>query len=146
MKRSRVILILVIVAFLIGGGIGFYLYNKPPAKTANQKAVATVTASELYNAFEADEMKANSTYLGKIIEVEGAIAGVSANESGRPVLQLNNQLFGVSCSFDDDFFANHKQVINRLKAGDSVKLKCKCDGMLTDVVLTQCVLIKSNIQ
>lgn len=139
-------MILVIAVFLVGGAIGFYMYNKPPAKTANQQAVATVTASELYNAFEADEEKANNTYLGKIIEVEGSIAGVSSNESGQPVLQLNNQLFGVSCSFDDDFFANHKRVINQLKEGDSVKLKCKCDGMLTDVVLTQCVLIKSNIQ
>lgn len=142
MKKSRVILILVITVLLVGGAIGFYLYNKPPAKTSNQKAVATVTASELYNAFETDEEKANSTYLGKIIEVEGSVAGVSTNENGQSVLQLNNQLFGVSCSFEDDFFASHKQVITGFKEGDLVKLKCKCDGMLTDVVLTQCVLIK----
>lgn len=144
MKKTRILLILVVIAFLVGGGIGFYLYNKPPLKTENQKAVTKIDAGSLYSEYELDEDEANNRYLGEIIEVEGNIAGITINESNVPVLQLNNELFGVSCSFDKSHFKRNNKKINSLSKGDHVTLKCQCDGMLTDVVLTRCILITSK--
>ena len=70
------ILIIVLALAAIGGGVGYYLWNKPPESMAVQKADLGMPAAELVAAFAKDEAAANTQYVGKIIAVTGKVKEV----------------------------------------------------------------------
>jgi hypothetical protein len=122
---------------LFGAAVGFYFYNKPHQNIRSAKADFTVTATELFNAFETDETAANEKYLGKIIEVTGTVQEVKKDEEGKTgvTLEGGGMMFGVICKLDD--FSEPKRT--EFTQGEQVTLKGECTGMLMDVVLVRCV-------
>lgn len=101
MSIKRIISLLIALAFL-GGGIAFYLYNKPHEKVEDAKGLA-VTSIQLCKDFATDEAKANATYTGKALEVSGIISEVKDNQDGTPVIILagDNPSLSVQCTMRD---------------------------------------------
>lgn len=121
---------------LIAGGVGYYMYNKPHKDMEDAKADISLTATELFKAFEADEAKANGNYLDKVIVVKGIVQDVSKDEEGNTSLTLESEgMFGVICKLDN--LAEHKRT--EFKTGEEVIFKGICTGVLMDVVLVRCV-------
>ena len=131
------ILLLVFVG-AVGTSLYVYLqYNKPHQDIASTKPVATLKADELFFQFEDNELESNQLYLGKIVEVSGV---VYSNEKGQDgsynvLLMSDDAMFGVACNFEIDS-------LSELEKGDSVTIKGECAGMLSDVVLIRCVIVK----
>lgn len=134
MKKN--ILISGIIGILVGALVGYFMYNKPHRNIATEKTDFTVSANELFDAFDENEKEANAKYLDKVIEVSGVVIDVENNQEGNSVVTLeaeNAMIGGVLCT---------------LKSGESLlseskaTLKCKCTGFLTDVVLTNCTVLK----
>jgi hypothetical protein len=98
------ILLLVVILAVAGGGIGYYLWNKPVASVAKQKSVESLTAQELLNAFQSDATAANTAYLGKIITVSGEIKELIPGEEKRMQIVLNTDaaMSTVSCLLEED--------------------------------------------
>jgi hypothetical protein len=119
-------------------GWGLYTVYKPHRNVEGEDAVATLTASTLYNDFSKNESQANQKWLGKVLEVNGTISTVT--ESGN-YISLNlaaTKDGGVNCSLSKkDLPADQK-----FKKGDSISVKGKCTGFLMDVNLVDCIIKK----
>jgi hypothetical protein len=134
MKYLKYLLLLAV----IGAAVGFYQYNKPHQNMEKADADVTMTAPELFQAFEKDELSANETYLDKVVEVKGEVQQVSINDEGGISLTLNsgNDMFGVICQLDE--LTEHQKTT--FEPGEEVTVKGICTGMLMDVVLVRCVV------
>jgi hypothetical protein len=133
----KIILFILVALALIGGGVGFYLYNKPVESLARKKADVTVTADQLISEYEQDEKAADQKYLGKVVEVTGKITDVTEEQGTQKVsLETANPLSAVICEMEG------KMPVTDSKSGDQVTIKGMCSGYLNDVQLVQCTLVK----
>jgi tRNA_anti-like len=133
------VLLFGLVALVIGGGVGVYMWNKP--HEAIGKANFTTTATELAAEFGKDEAAATKKYVGQdgkmiVIQVSGKIADVKNDTSGITIgLETGDPMNGVSCVLD----RFTKQTKTDYKVGEAVTLKGLCTGKLSDVILDRCV-------
>ena len=133
------ILLAVLLLGLIGGGIGYYLWNKPVPSVERQKAAHTLSATELLNAFQQDQSTAQEKYLGQIIAVSGVIDEIIPGEGLRMqvVLETETPMSTVGCVLEEDA----EQFIKRgLKKGDQVTIKGKCTGAMDDLLGMQVIV------
>lgn len=130
MKKK--ILLAVLALAIIGGGIGFYLFNKKVSGLENKKADYELTASQLYKSFDTMEDEATKKYIDKILLVEGAVVKSETGENfSTIILEAESALAGgINCSFDYS--------VPNVKKGQTVKIKGRCQGFLMDVVLNNC--------
>lgn len=136
MKR---IFIAVAVIALLGGIIGYQMYNKPHQDIASTESDLTIQASDLLNAFETDEATANQKYNDKLVAVSGTVADVTKEDGTvKVILDTGNPLSGVICQLDE--LTEHDRT--DFEVGETVTLKGKCTGYLMDVVLVRCVEVK----
>jgi uncharacterized protein (UPF0333 family) len=127
------VLYVVLALLILGSAVGYYLWNKAPAKVENQKATA-ITANELAQAFVNNEQKANASYLNKVMAVSGKVMEVSKNQDGKTVIILEapfDPTSGVQCTMRDNQF--------NPKAGDNVTLKGFCNAYTIVVILSDCI-------
>lgn len=131
------ILITIIVLSLIGGGIGYYMYNKPVASLEKKKADIEVSASQLIADYEADETAANEKYLGKVVQVSGTVAEVTEAPGKKKInLDTGNPMSMIICELEDGTAPDAIQV------GSTVTMKGMCSGYLSDVILVQSSVVK----
>lgn len=133
MKIKRIILTVIIVFTLGGMATGYYFYNKKVPTLHNVHADYELTANELYDAFDADENAAMSKYGDKVINVKGVVASMKTTDSTSNItIHADNAILGgINCSFNT--------VLEEMKEGDSVSIKGRCQGILMDVILNNCV-------
>lgn len=131
------IIILLAIGVVAGIGIGLYMYNKPLESMASRDAEVTISAVDLYQAFDADEPAANLNYLGKVIEVSGTIQSVSAGDDGTPsiVLDAGDAMGGVVCRLDATASGDFQE-------GQTAAFRGECTGKLLDVELARCVPVR----
>ena len=131
--NRKTILSVLLVLLLVGGFIGYRMYNKPHRDLAGATADFNLPATELFSDYEADEMGANTKYLDKVIRVSGTITEVNTDETGQTNLTLDagGLLGGVICQLDP---ANK----STFSVGQEVSLNGLCTGMLMDVILVRC--------
>jgi tRNA_anti-like len=127
----------VIALALIGGAYGYYEWNRPVASNAEKTAEMTISASDLEAAYTANEADANTKYNDKLVQVSGIVSKIE-NEAGKTSIYLNtnNPMAAVICELEKD------SDVSNIKDGDNVTIKGKPTGILSDVVMVQCVLSK----
>jgi hypothetical protein len=131
----RNLLIALLTVTLIGGVVAYKMYNKPHRDIDSEKAVATLTADALFDAYDADETTANASYLDQVVEVSGTVDEVTEDAVGNTVVILaaeNAMMGGVSATIDPSV------TDLSVTTGETIKLKGRCTGMLMDVVMTNC--------
>ncbi len=131
------VIYLVLCLAALGGAYGYYQWNRPVASNANKNAEITISASDLEAAYTANETDANTKYNDKLVQVTGTISKIE-NADGKSSVYLNtsNPLAAVICEFEKG------TDIGNIKEGNSVIVKGKPTGILSDVVMVQCVLTK----
>jgi hypothetical protein len=137
MKKIGVILLLL----LLGGlAIGYYLYNKPKTDYTDIKAEVSITATELFNAFNQDEPKAMGLYQNKVLAVSGAVSLIEKNQKNETVIYLASEdpMFGIQFTMLGSDSVNY----NKLELGNTTTLKGLCVGFTNDVVLTNATVQK----
>jgi len=90
-KIIKIIAILGVAGILIGGGIGFYMFNKPHRDVQSTDADYSLTASEIVLEYLSDIEAANQKYLSangdsKILEITGVISKISEDYNGQKVV------------------------------------------------------------
>jgi hypothetical protein len=132
---KRVLIALLFLA-LIAGGIAYYQFNRTVPTLEEVEADFEMTANELYSAFETNEKEALEKFEGKVIMLSGKIIEVKKSEKGNNLtLEAEGAMLGgVNCSFD--------QLSADLEAGQTVRLKGRCQGFLMNVILNNCVLVE----
>ena len=133
------IVIVVILGLVLALSLGFYLFNQKPMDTRSVKATFELSADQLIKEFSDDEAAANKKYVDQVIIVSGNVGDIKFNETEASVsLQSPDPMSGVTCSF----YSNEIKTVKNLIAGASVKIKGKCTGKLSDVVLNTCSLVE----
>ena len=136
MKR---IILLIVILGAIGGGIGLYMYNKPPDGVAKKHVDHEVTANVLLADFQSNEESANTKYLGKVVQVEGTIQEIIPGDNLQVILEAGDIMSRVSCVLEEPQAEFQKR---GLDSGDQIKLKGWCTGMTMDVVVDRCVVVE----
>lgn len=130
------LLIAIVLLGGIGVAIGLYYFNKTVPTLEDTKADYSLTANELFNAFDQDEDAAQQKFADKVIEVKGVVERTKLNDSiPSLVLSAENALAGgVNCSFSES--------VSGISDGDTITVKGRCQGFLMSVVLNNCTLAK----
>lgn len=123
---------------MLGGAGAFFAYteyNRTNADINDLKVDATVSADEIFNAFEADAIAAGEKYMGKVIEVSGTV--LSTDEA---------IILEASAAMDGGVQASLKagEIGDKAVVGASIKLKCQCTGrddLFGSVVMKDCVIL-----
>lgn len=124
---------IVLLLIIIGGIYAYFQYNKPHRNIAEEKADYTLTANQLFDAFDQNENEANELYLDNVITVTGKIVDLDTNLDDKGVVTLGADkamIGGVMCTL--------KETDPNLDFDMEVTLKCRCTGFLTDVILIDC--------
>lgn len=140
MKKWQIILLaLVLTGFAAAVAVYFLVYNKPHPDYEKAKPEFVISAGALYAAFIDDEVAANDQFTGKVVAIDGQVAGVE---------QLDDLVI-VSFVFDEGFFGgegvrctmlegHHARALDLLP-GDNVTIKGLCTGFTgSDVILEHC--------
>lgn len=124
---------------VMAGLILLFLFYAPEKNLQRQEADLKISATELYQQYEANESTGNQKYIDRIIDVTGEIAEISTDDNGAMVVILRqpDDFSGVLCTLEESEYKAAKQ----LKVGQSVTIRGFCTGMLMDVVLNKCVIL-----
>lgn len=138
-KKKHWLLIL-LVCVLAASIYAYREYNRKAADLMSVKPFASIEATSLIAMYETDEQKANTMYLGKPIDVTGAIAEVDNQQDtlANVMLGKSDDMHKVSCLLDPKSIKELK----KYKTGDKITLRGICTGYLMDVELNRCVVIK----
>ncbi|HEU5147015.1 MAG TPA: hypothetical protein VFT90_09880 [Chryseosolibacter sp.] len=123
-----VLLLMIVIA-------GYMIVNKPH-RSVDVDEFIPIGARRLYMAFRSNEALANGVYLDKVVQVDGSVSAVLANQDGEQVVLLEggDDLYGISCSMVEE--------TADIKPGMSVKIKGICTGYLSDVIVVRGRLVK----
>lgn len=120
--------------------IGLYMYNKPHKNMSKVTPDYVLTTQELSINFGSDEKSANELYLGKIIEVRGEVLSDRISSSNQRIIMLKGDEFiNVQCSFPNQY-----NIEKPLENGEAISIKGACTGMLLDVIMNDCVIVKKK--
>jgi len=129
MKKKKILkiaLIVIGVGILIGGSVGYYMFNKPARDVQNTKTDFSYNASEIVNEYLTDAQKANDKYLdeagnSKVLEISGVVANISEDFNNQKVILLKAETdkAGVSCTFTQETNSS----IQSVKIGDKITIK-----------------------
>ncbi len=136
--KKRLLLVALLLAAM-GTAVGLYFYRQKVPSMATQKADLTLSAAELFAAFETDEAAANARYLGKILMVKGQVREANTLADGTVKVVLDaGQDFGVLCEFDP----NTQHPRTTFQPGENITVKGECAGLNFDVLLARCVVVE----
>ncbi|OQP63874.1 hypothetical protein A3860_23350 [Niastella vici] len=140
MRRWKKIVAAIAVVLLAGASYGWYLYNKKPADTRKQTPTTAIVAADLVKSFQQNETAANSRYVDKLILVSGKVSGNNIDKDGHATVFLDtgDPLAAVTCSF----YNEEAETVKRIPVGSAIRVKGICTGILTDVILNRCSLVK----
>jgi hypothetical protein len=135
MKPVRIILLIIGAAFLIGGIALYYIWNKPARRAENEKGMA-ISSDSLIATYNRDEKAADAAYLNKTIQVSGTVAKVDKNQDGQTTVLFASAdpMSSVFCTMRDKGAT--------VDSGKAVTLKGFCSGHTTDVLLTDCIKVE----
>ena len=123
-----------------------YYLTKEYKDTRNVKADYTLTANELFQAFQKNDSSANKNYTEKILEINGIISAVEKADTVFN-LKMTDSATGSFINFALQRDENLKE--SDIHAGDKVTVRGSCSGAIYSEILEtrainfkRCILIK----
>jgi hypothetical protein len=132
------ILLLIVALVVIGGAVGYFMWNKPHENMEKAKVDMAIDAARLFNDYNADENACNAKYLDKVIVVSGKVKESSKDAGSVKISLETGKDFGVVCTLDET--VSHPRT--DFPVGETVKLKGRCSGLNLDVQMDHCVEVK----
>ena len=114
--------------------------EKTQKAVTSQDPVATLTAKELFKAYEDNEVSADAKYKDKIVQVSGVIEdiGKDLTDSIYVILRVDpHGIGGIQCFFSD---SDAGRVAN-FRKGQHLTVKGKCSGKMMNVLIRGCVIL-----
>jgi len=127
MNKRNIILTLLAI-FVLGIGIGYYLYTKPSAMKSTGTPDFEKDINQWVKELDADTGAANtfSAFVGKSVKLTAEVGDVVGDSS--VTLQLKSGVEGFFVNAN--FHASMNAVVSGVVAGDVVTVQCVCDGLV----------------
>jgi len=143
LRLSKGNILVIAILILLGAGIYFYKeFNRKAADVSNVEPAASLTAIVLVDSYESNEASANKLYLGKTIQVTGAIAEINNQQDTLVNVFIgdDNSMHKVSCLLDNYYLAS----VRNFSVGQQITIRGVCTGYLMDVEMNRCVIIEKK--
>jgi len=139
-SRQIKILIGFILMISVGLLIILNLYNKPHLNVKKERADIKLTAQNLIDDYQNDEVLANKNYVDKLVQVIGVVSEVSF-DNGNSIITIkdSNGQSSIMCNMQPE--ENLK--VLKIKKDSVVTIKGICTGYLLDVIMVRCVIINN---
>jgi len=126
--NKRNIILTVLAIFVLGLGIGYYLYTKPSAIKSTGAPDFEKDINQWVKELDADTGAANtfSAYVGKSVKLTAEVGDVVGDSS--VTLQLKSGVEGFFVNAN--FHTSMNSVVSGVVAGDMVTVQCVCDGLV----------------
>lgn len=159
MKKSKflkIILIVLVVIFAIGGVAVLYIYNMPHRDVQQSNTDYVLTSSQLVGEYLIDPSAANNKYLdsegeSKIIEVQGQVFSISEdyNNNKEVVLKSTVDKAGVRCTFSTETNENAQKLVigNTVLIKGVIRSGASYDSdleMYENVIMEKCDVVNNN--
>jgi hypothetical protein len=145
MKNWIKILIALIIIGVIAAGLVYKFYiNKPHEDIEKATPAYTMSATELWQKYNADLKLSDSLYTGKVIEVTGNLSKTEKSDSLSFAIFVMeaDSMFGDK-SIRCEMLAKYGAETTAITPGTAVKIKGFCNGFdQTDVKFSKCSLVK----
>lgn len=143
---KKLLLILLIIG-IIGGGVGYYFYQKPVKNFAESKADFILSANDIFQEFAGNQAEATKKYVtnDKTILINGVIKSVTKNDDKSITVYfvVNDPDGTVSCTFTPEESVKINPEI--LIEGKNLKVKGQCSGM-QELIGKEVILIRCGIE
>lgn len=116
--------------------------NSSPQTTAEDPPVP-IRARTLVKEYEANEIAADRIYKGKKLFVTGTVGDIRKDILDTPYVTLDEQEFGFR-SVQAYFDKSAQQELASLQKGETVGVICVCDGLLMNVLMKKCSLVRNT--
>ena len=135
MKKKLLILLAIVIALVVIGFVVLKVMTKNAERHVETEKGIVIDAAQLVTAFNTSEDSANKQYLNKTLELTGIVASIDTNENHQSVILLKTPeaSTGVLCTF--------KKKIENVKLGNIITCKGICTGFLSNVTVTDGVLL-----
>lgn len=149
MKKTHLILLGALALGIAGGGFGLLQYYKPHKDFGASAPDYTLTVNQLWKEFDAGEPAANAKFVAgdKTILLTGRISDVTTNGDGTCAVALSGEQ-GLPGSVACTMMPFESAKAQKLKAGETVRLKGQCTGMEEliekQVVMIRCVIVEGE--
>jgi hypothetical protein len=132
----------VLIALLAGGFVYWYGFLRKEKPIEKIKPDFELTADSLFSAFNANEKAATEKFGGKTLLLKSNLISIAKDEKGNVTITLVDPMMGVTCTLDSLQSVKQKAVLDLLTEGRPVTIKGRCDGMLTDVKISKCMIVR----
>jgi translation initiation factor IF-1 len=126
--NKRNIILTVLAIFVLGLGIGYYLYTKSSAIKSTGAPDFEKDINQWVKELDADTGAANtfSAFVGKSVKLTAEVGDVVGDSS--VTLQLKSGVEGFFVNAN--FHTSMNSVVSGVVAGDVVTVQCVCDGLV----------------
>jgi len=128
----------VLILVALGLVVSIYLYNKPHVDVKDSEAAYVLTAQNLIDEYQTNEMDTNKKYSETVIQVKGTIFEISTLK-GNSVITLKDE--GLESSIICHMLPEENKRTLQFKKGDEINVKGICTGYLMDVIMVRCTLV-----
>ncbi len=120
----------VLIMLMLGAVYVYREFNRKAPDTADLAPAYALTDTQLLEAFQQDEKKANTLYLGKVLAVTGMIKSQSSDSAGVQTLVIGDtaSLSSIRCIMNGD----PGSVTGAFSTGTRVTIKGICTGYNAD--------------
>jgi tRNA_anti-like len=123
-KKQRYFFGGAVIIFITVLTAAYLLWNKPH-KNVEAAAAVEVAASDLYNLFITDSLKAKKIYVDKVVLVSGQVEKISVNQQQQNIILLKTAVSGayINCTMEKnaEVFKQH----------ENIKIKGICSGYIS---------------
>ena len=131
MKRTYIILIILIAGILVGTYVFISEWNRKPRDVRHTKAAYTLTTAELMDAFKKDTAAAAQKFNDNVIQVTGTVNQVDESDTARISAVFNGDGIDLIATFKK---SENKKIAN-IKQGSTITFKGEYIGLEFDEVL-----------
>jgi len=139
--KLKYILLIILIIFLAGAGIGLKMFFKSHDDISKMKAIYQVEASALISEFSTDENAATAKYSEKPLEISGILVSKTKLQNGTDLLILEDEMEGISCQLDSSWASANQSVIQALETGSTINIKGICKGYLMEIKVSPAVVV-----
>lgn len=134
---KKTIYLLIAILLILGGIFAYQQYNKPHRDASTESPFTTITAEELFDAFDQDEINSTAKYVDKVLEINGTVIEILEGREGEYslVLKTNHPVFGIKCAI-------LSENPSPPEVGAEVTIRGICSGFNSDVEISRCILIQ----
>lgn len=101
-----------------------------------------ISASQLHRDYQANEVRADTMYKGKILEITGVVESIGKDFLDTIYVELSvgdeYSFTSIQCFFAD----SHTEAAANLNEGKRVTIKGRCEGLTMGVVIRGCSIVE----